>query len=68
MAYWLAAIGSTSHHMGFNAVAADWPATLKTDYDYKSAIIRKFLIPYFHDYKGRLEQGAKVHRLDAGSA
>ncbi|HEX8301456.1 tyrosine-type recombinase/integrase [Sphingomonas sp.] len=44
---WLAAIGSTKHHVGFAKIASEWLATQSTDADYKAAVIRKFLIPYF---------------------
>ena len=45
---WLAAIGSTRHHISFKSVAENWLATQAKDHAYKAAVIRKFLIPYFH--------------------
>jgi integrase len=44
---WLAAIGTTRHRVCFKAVAEDWLANEIKDRDYKAAVIRKFLVPYF---------------------
>ena len=49
---WLAAIGSTRHHLSFEAAAQEWLATQAKDHGYKAAVIRKFLVPYFHDVRG----------------
>src|SRR5687768_2591070 len=49
---WKAAIGSTGHHIGFKQIAEEWLATQSKDPDYKADVIRKFLIPFFHDERG----------------
>ena len=48
---WLAATGSTKHHVSFKAVAEEWLATQSTDVMYKAAAVRKFLLPFFHDLR-----------------
>ena len=48
---WLAATGSTKHHMSFKLVAEDWLATQTADYKYKAAAVRKFLLPFFHELR-----------------
>ncbi|MES2120487.1 MAG: tyrosine-type recombinase/integrase [Pseudomonadota bacterium] len=49
---WMAAIGSTKHHLGFKQVAEEWLATQTKDRHYKADVIRKFLIPFFHEENG----------------
>ena len=49
---WRAAIGSTRHHLGFKQAAEDWLAAQTKDTDYKADVIRKFLIPFFHEERG----------------
>lgn len=48
---WMAVIGSTRHHLGFKQVAEEWLAAESRDRDYKADVIRKFLVPFFHDEK-----------------
>jgi integrase len=55
---WLAAIGSTKHHVGFAKIANDWLATQTTDADYKAAVIRKFLVPYFEGVRAITDVGS----------
>lgn len=45
----LSAIGATRLSVGFKQVAEDWLKTQTKDYDYKAAVVRKFLIPFFYD-------------------
>jgi len=49
---WLAVIGSTRHHLSFKQIADEWLATQTKDFDYKADVIRKFLIPFFHQERG----------------
>jgi integrase len=49
---WMAAIGSTRHHLGFRQAAENWLAAETRDCDYKADVIRKFLVPFFHEEKG----------------
>lgn len=49
---WMAAIGSTRHHISFKQVAEEWLATQTKDHDYKADVIRKFLMPFFHEERG----------------
>lgn len=48
---WLAATGTTKHHVSFKSVADEWLATQTTDYKYKAAVVRKFLLPFFHELR-----------------
>lgn len=48
MADWLAATGSTKHLMSFKFVAEEWLSTQSADVAYKVAVVRKFLLPFFH--------------------
>ena len=69
----MAVIGTTRVTVSFKEVAEDWLKTQTKDYDYKAAVVRKFLIPFFHDERGirdvgRVEQALlddyKVWRLN----
>jgi integrase len=55
---WLAAIGSTRHHLGFKAVAEEWLTTQAKDRAYKADVIRKFLVPFFHGVRSVTDMGA----------
>lgn len=46
---WMAAMGSTRHHLSFKQAAEEWLATQIKDPGYKADVIRKFLIPFFHE-------------------
>jgi integrase len=54
----MAAIGSTRHHLGFKRAAEEWLATQTKDHDYKADVIRKFLVPFFHEERGITDMAA----------
>lgn len=55
---WTTALGSNRVQLGFKQVAEDWLKTQTKDYDYKAAVVRKFLIPFFHDERKVSNVGA----------
>lgn len=55
---WMAALGTSRLQVSFKHLAEDWLKTQTKDYDYKAAVVRKFLIPFFHNERNVSNVGA----------